>query len=82
MSSGVKADSNAVNGHRFPVVDRFDIRLAEAVAHNRGARWVCQVVFTAIMGVVTVRVRDQRAVDRLPWVKVKLAGAAIKPVFG
>ena len=74
----MKANLHAIDGDRFGIIERLDDRFIEAVAHDSGARGVCQIAFAAIMGMVAMRVRDECPLDRLPGIQIKIAGCAVQ----
>ena len=83
VPGGVERDADAVDVDGFAVVDGADRGGgSEAGAKHLGAFARAEVPLRPPSGVVTVSVRDDRSLHRLPRVDVEIAGLAVQAALG
>jgi len=79
----MKRDANAIHVDRFPVIDGADGRTgSEPRAKDLDAFARAQISRGAPACVVAMTVRDDRALDRLPWIDIEVAGLTIQAALG
>ena len=79
VAGWMKRDTNAADVLRFTVLERFDNRPgAKSVRDEPAPRFCAEVRRRSRSKVVTVGVRNHRAVHRLPGIDVKAAGRAVQ----
>src|SRR4051812_39516370 len=80
VPGGMQRDTSLADGDRFPVGQRLDRRVRQAAPQHAFPWRGAQVAGRSWTRVVAVRVRDHRAVDRLPGIDVKAARLAVEPL--
>ena len=83
VARGMKRNADAIHVHRFaPVHGANGLVLAESRPQNRLAFVGAQVTRRPPSGVVTMTMRDDSTLDRLPRVDVEVSSLAIEAALG